>query len=134
MDDNEKQLMKVYVTAFLLTSLALCMVILCTGKARASELPSDEIIANAIYKAEGGTKTSHPYGILAHYKHTTPRQACINTIRHAKKDWNGKGNFINFLASRYAPIGAKNDPSNLNVNWIRNVNYYLKHHSKLRRG
>lgn len=86
---------------------------------------SDDQIANAIYRAEGGSATRHPYGILQHYKHTTPRQACINTIRHARKDWNGKGDFILFLGNRYCPIGAKNDPTGLNVNWIRNVKYFL---------
>jgi hypothetical protein len=86
---------------------------------------SDSQIADAIYSAEGGAKTSHPYGILAHYKHTTPRQACINTIIHARKDWNGKGDFILFLQKRYCPIGASNDPTGLNKNWLKNVNYNL---------
>jgi len=86
---------------------------------------SNNQIADAIYLAEGGAKTSHPYGILAHYKHTTPRQACINTIIHARKDWNGQGDFIEFLGSRYCPIGAKNDPTGLNKNWLKNVRYFL---------
>lgn len=83
-------------------------------------------IANAIYMAEGGNKTSHPYGILAHYKTTTPRQACINTINHALKDWDGQGDFITFLGKRYCPIGASNDPGGLNKNWVRNVHYFLE--------
>lgn len=61
-------------------------------------------IANAIYRAEGGGKTKYPYGILKKYKNTTPRQACLNTIQHAKRDWNGTGDFIEFLSKRYAPI------------------------------
>lgn len=89
------------------------------GLARAEEI-NVERLATAIYYAEGGNKTSHPYGILAHYEHTTPRQACINTINHALKDFNG-GDFITFLGSRYAPIGATNDPTNLNANWVKNV-------------
>jgi len=84
---------------------------------------SNDQIADAIFKAEN-SKT-HPYGILAHYKHTTPRQACINTIIHARKDWNGQGDFIEFLGSRYCPVGAKNDPTGLNKNWIKNVRYFL---------
>ena len=83
-----------------------------------------EKLANAIYRAENSQK--HPYGILKHYKHTTPRQACINTIRHAERDWNGKGDFIMFLGSRYCPIGAKNDPNGLNKNWVKNVKYYYE--------
>ena len=86
---------------------------------------TNEQIADAIYLAEGGSKTRHPYGILTKYKTTTPRQACINTIEHARKDWDGKGDFIDFLGSRYCPVGASNDPTNLNKHWIRNVNYFL---------
>lgn len=82
---------------------------------------SIEQIANAIYKAEGGNKTRHPYGILKKYKHTTPRQACINTIKHAKADWNGKGDFIVVLGSRYCPVNAHP----LNRNWVKNVKYFL---------
>jgi hypothetical protein len=85
---------------------------------------TNEQIANAIYKAEGGAKTSHPYGILAHYKHTSPRQACLNTIAHARRDYKGK-DLISFLGSRYCPVGARNDPQGLNVNWIKNVKYFL---------
>ena len=32
--------------------------------------------------------------------------------------------FIVFLGARYCPIGAKNDPTNLNKNWVRNVTYF----------
>ena len=87
-------------------------------------------LANAIYRAEGGTKTKYPYGIFKKYKYTTPRRACINTIDHAKRDWDGKGDFIEFLGSRYAPIGAKNDPTNLNKNWVKNVKYFYGTNAK----
>lgn len=91
---------------------------------------TDDQIADAIYLAEGGAKTRHPYGILVKYKVTTPRQACINTIRHARRDWDGKGDFIEFLGSRYAPIGADNDPRGLNRNWVKNVKYFLERSSQ----
>ena len=93
--------------------------------ALAESIYTNDQIADAIYFAEGGAHTSHPYGILAHYKHTTPRQACLNTIAHAKRDWNGNGDFICFLASRYCPVGAANDPTGLNKNWIKNVKHFL---------
>lgn len=84
-------------------------------------------LANAIYIAEGGNKTSHPYGILTHYKHTTPRQACINTIKSNLKRFNTQSkekDFIVFMSKSYCPIGAKNDPKELNRNWVKNVKYY----------
>lgn len=87
-----------------------------------------EALANAIYKAEGGSKTRHPYGILAKYKHTTPRQACINTIKSAWGRWEKAGEpgeFIAFLGKTYAPVGAANDPTGLNSNWVRNVTYFM---------
>lgn len=81
-------------------------------------------LADAIFHAEGGSKTKHPYGILKKYKTTTPRQACINTIKSNLKRWDGKGDFIEFLGKTYCPIGAKNDPTGLNKNWVKNVKYY----------
>ena len=83
-----------------------------------------EQLATAIYYAENSK--SHPYGVLVHFKHTSPRQVCINTIRHALRDWNCNGDFIEFLGSRYCPIGAKNDPKGLNKNWVKNVKHFLK--------
>lgn len=106
--------------ALLVAIWVACFVLMAT----ASYASTDEQIADAIYKAEGGAKTSHPYGILAHYKITTPRQACLNTIAHARRDFKG-GDFIEFLGSRYCPIGASNDPMGLNKNWIGNVKYFL---------
>ena len=83
-----------------------------------------ERIVDAIGKAENSKV--HPYGVIPKYKHTTPRQACRNTVNHALRDWNGKTDFISFLGSRYAPIGVKNDPKGLNKNWVKNVKYYYE--------
>ena len=79
---------------------------------------TDNEIAGAIYKAENSK--SHPYGIMAHYKHTSARQACLNTIAHARRDFKS-GDFIEFLGSRYCPVSAHP----LNKNWVKNVKYFL---------
>ncbi len=105
-------------------AITIMLILVLVALARADEVYTNNQIANAIYYAEGGAKTRHPYGILAHYKHTTPRQACLNTIAHARRDWNGKGDFIEFLGSRYCPIGADND-NGTNQFWIKNVKYFL---------
>ena len=89
-----------------------------------------EELANAIFIAEGGISTKHPYGILTKYKTTTPRQACLNTINHALRDWSGKEDFITFLGGRYCPVGASNDPLGLNKNWIRNVSRIYNERTK----
>ena len=107
------------------------LLLLCFGICFAAnwEDYSDDQIANAIYWAEGGSTTKYPYGILTKYKTTTPRQACINTIRHARRDFRGENylglDFIEFLGSRYCPVGADNDPTNLNIHWIKNVKSLL---------
>jgi hypothetical protein len=99
---------------------ALCFLVFFIGKAHAQEVDIPKL-ADSIYLAEGGAKTSHPYGILAKYNHTTPRQACINTINHALRDFKG-GDFIVFLGSRYCPPNAHP----LNQNWIKNVRYFYE--------
>ena len=82
-----------------------------------------EELCKAIYKAENSK--AHPYGILAKYKHTTPKQACKNTVNHALKDWNHSGDFIAFLGSRYCPIGSDTDNGTCK-NWTKNVKFFLQ--------
>lgn len=114
--------------AFILSCMRVCLVVLMlSGQALAAEIIDVGKLADAIYLAEGGSKTSHAYGILAKYKHTTPRQACINTINSGIKRFNKQTrekDFIVFLSRTYCPIGALNDPNNLNVNWVKNVKYF----------
>ena len=89
---------------------------------------SDTAIVNAIYIIEGGAKTKWPYGILTKYKHTSPRQACFNTVAHKRRDWlkaGRSGSFLAYLAGRYAPLNASNDPTGLNRNWERNLRAVL---------
>lgn len=120
--DEENEARRIHQLGYWAIVIAVIVIIgaVVFSMAHAEEIDIDRL-ANAIYYAEGGTKTAHPYGILAHYKHTTPRQACINTINHALRDWNGKGDFVSFLGARYCPVGAKNDPTGLNRNWVKNV-------------
>ena len=102
--------------------LAIVVFFMLSREAMAGEpFYSNDQIADAIYLAEGGAKTNHPYGILAKYVHTSPRQACLNTIAHARRDFKG-GDFIEFLGSRYCPPNAHP----LNKNWVRNVKYFLR--------
>lgn len=81
-------------------------------------------LATAIYYAEGGSHTKHPYGILAKYRNTSPREACLNTIKHRYRDWlktTRHKPYIAYLGQFYCPIGASNDPMGLNRNWVHNV-------------
>lgn len=91
--------------------------------------PDVERLSQAIFKAEGGNRAKKPFGVLSirvkdklHAK-----KICQATIRNNYKRWvkaGRKGDFINFLASKYAPVGVANDPSNLNVHWAKNVRFW----------
>jgi len=94
---------------------------------------TDAEIADAIYLAEGGAKAKVPYGILSVKvkDEAEARQVCLNTIRNNRKRFADYGHkqyatYLEFLASRYCPVGASNDPSNLNKNWLKNVRYFLE--------
>jgi hypothetical protein len=92
---------------------------------------TDGQIASAIYKAEGGPKAKKPFGILSVKceGYDGCRKVCLNTIRNNRKRFANQAvftDFLEFLASRYAPVGGvDNDPTNLNKNWLKNVRYFL---------
>lgn len=82
-----------------------------------------ERLATSILKAEGNPN----YGIISkNIKGHNFRKACIQTIQNRIHLWDGSGDFISYLGSSYAPIGAKNDPNNLNKNWVKNVTYFYR--------
>ena len=92
---------------------------------------TDQDLADAIFKAEGGHKARFLYGIVSiRYKdEAEARKICLNTIRnqhirHLKHNC-GK-DFLTCLRDRYCPLNAKNDPKGLNKNWLKNVKFYLK--------
>jgi len=92
---------------------------------------TDTEIVNAIYKSEGGSKATYLYGIRS-VKYGTPEEArriCFNTVRNNRVRFANQtkyDDYLEFLASRYCPIGASNDPKGLNVNWLSNVRYFLE--------
>lgn len=93
---------------------------------------SDEQIVRAIYLAEGGENAQYPYGIrsVKCSGESECRKVCLNTVRNNRKRFADYGKrefdtFIAFLASRFAPINAGNDPKGLNKYWLKNVNFFL---------
>ena len=98
---------------------------------------SDEEIVSAIYIIEGGNNTKYPYGIRSvHCENIKEcRQVCRNTVknnrrRYKKAGVSGTQDFIRFLADRYCPLSARNDPEGLNQYWIRNVKWFLNKENK----
>lgn len=93
---------------------------------------TDDEYVQAIYQAEG-SKATYAYGIRSvKYKDIAEaRQICYNTVKNNRKRYAEYGykdydSYISFLASRYCPVGADNDPKGLNKNWIKNVTYFLE--------
>lgn len=76
-------------------------------------------ICEAIRKTENSK--AHPYGIMVKYKHTTAKQACLNTIQHLRRKYilsGSHGDFIEFMGRTYSPPA-------INPNWVRLVKYFL---------
>lgn len=52
------------------------------------------------------------------------RAATARLVHRRYREWVGRGkpgDFLDYLRDRYAPLGAANDPTNLNVHWLPNV-------------
>lgn len=99
----------------------------------AAQVYTDEQIVEAIYKAEGGAGADYLYGIrsVRYEDAAEARRICFNTVRNNRRRYKEYGRknyatFLEFLASRYAPVGAENDPRGLNRNWLKNVKFFLK--------
>jgi len=96
----------------------------------------DFLILLAVRKAENGGPGKE-FGIVHPKAWNTDLNTqagwCASTIirnreRYAKSD--KSNDFISFLGGRYAPVGAENDPTGLNNNWIKNVKHWVKKLSK----
>ncbi|MFA5388841.1 MAG: hypothetical protein WC312_03705 [Candidatus Omnitrophota bacterium] len=106
------------------------MVILFIATARGEEY-TDEQIVRAIFLAEGGYKVQYLYGIrsVKYSDINEARRICFNTVRNNRRRYADYGykkykTYLEFLASRYCPIGCDND-SGTNKYWLRNVKYFL---------
>jgi len=87
-------------------------------------------IVAAIRYAENGT--TYQYGIIhKRCKAGYRNQAgwCAATVQKNYDRWvkaGRKGEYLAFLAKRYCPIGADNDPNDLNQHWLGNVKKFEK--------
>lgn len=101
------------------------------------QLPTETVdkIVDAIKKVENSEK--YPYGIKSikikgdtqEEREAYARKICRNTVVNNYERWQKAGktnNYISFLGSRYAPVGAPDDPRNLNSNWVKNLKSLLK--------
>lgn len=116
----------------ILTAIVIVVILVAWGVCHGDEIELNNVrLCDAIFMAEGGYKATYLYGIRS-VKYDTEEEArriCMNTIINNKKRYADYGykeydTYIEFLASRYCPIGADNDPKGLNVHWIKNVRFY----------
>jgi len=110
----------------ILVTLILCFAV----KAHAEEY-SDEQIVNAIFQVEGGYKARYLYGIrsVSYRNEAEARRICFNTVRNNRKRYADYGykqydTYLEFLASRFCPIGCDNDRGT-NKYWLKNVRWFL---------
>jgi hypothetical protein len=92
-----------------------------------------DALLDAIYIAEGGQRASVPYGLIYQRYCRDEVGWCAHIaadlVRTHYERWAGagrRGEFLEYLARRWAPIGAKNDPGGLNRHWLRNVRWALR--------
>jgi len=119
------QILLCFALFFVICALSMCL----AGSAEAREISVPRIV-DAIYLAEGGEKARKPYGILSVPcgSKAECRRIAERTVRNNFKRWadaGAEGDYLEFLARRYAPIGAENDPKGLNENWLKNVRHFL---------
>lgn len=103
--------------------LAQCFILIATV-ASAEPFYSTVEICDAIFMAEGGTKADYFYGIrsVPYRDISEAQQICFNTVRNNRKRWKNagsKGEFIDFLASKYCPSDK--------IIWAKNVRWFIKH-------
>jgi len=122
---------KTYLIGVLLATVIILLILIGTAGAQiVTPTYTDTQIVNAIYKAEGGAKATYAYGIRSVKYNTVDeaRRICFNTVRNNRKRFAKQSkytDFIDFLASRYCPVGCVNDRGT-NKYWVKNVRYFLK--------
>lgn len=88
----------------------------------------------AIREAEKGRK-GFEFGVVSAKDSdlkTQCRLACETVKNHLARfqAQSGEEDFIAFLGKSYAPLGAENDPHNLNRNWVKNVKWFYERFAK----
>lgn len=87
----------------------------------------DAALIQAVVQAEGNILKAVQCSIPSVDTREEALDVTCRSAVHAMSDWIVSGGetrqdaFLAFWASRWAPIGAANDPTHLNANWLGNV-------------
>jgi len=69
----------------------------------------------------------NPFGMGPNINYPTYGAAISALAANLSKNYFGQGlNTLGEISSKYAPVGASNDPTGLNSNWVKNVSTYYK--------
>jgi hypothetical protein len=82
-------------------------------------------VSAAVKRAENNPRN---HGVLS-VKTSNPSKVLDDSVYNNFVRWNAAGRpgkFVDFMQRRWAPIGVKNDPKNLNKNWAPNVRKFLQ--------
>jgi hypothetical protein len=71
-------------------------------------------------------KTTNPSAVLNESTTNNLDRFMVGKPSNDNYDNSNTQRFVDFMQQRWAPIGAENDPNNLNRNWAPNVRSYLK--------
>jgi hypothetical protein len=84
----------------------------------------DPALIQAVVVAEGNILKAVQCSIPSVTTREEALEITCRSASHALSDYIkviGRGPFVEFWAKRWAPVGAKNDPTSLNANWPKNV-------------
>lgn len=99
----------------------------------AGSSPALPKLVQAVIRAEGGTLDHLLKAVRCSMPETADANAaidvCCRSAVHAMSDYlmaHDHEGFVAYFASKWAPVGVANDPTNLNKNWTGNVLAGLK--------
>jgi hypothetical protein len=84
----------------------------------------DASLIQAVVRAEGNILKAVQCSLPSVKTREEALEVTCRSAAHAMSDFIKQQNaaeFVTFWGKRWAPIGAENDPKNLNANWPRNV-------------
>lgn len=90
----------------------------------AKQFGVDETLIQAVCNAEGDIVKAVQCSIPSVTTRSQALDVLCRSAVHALSDYvkaNDAAAFVAFWGARWAPIGAANDPTSLNANWIPNV-------------
>lgn len=128
---EEKKIQSFYWLWIAITiTITLSLIVVLSTPAQAESIEGYSIVTwiEAIHKAERNDN----YGILSVscIKGEACKKVCARTVRNNYHRWlktEQNISFLHFLGQRYCPNGAANDPTGLNQNWEKNVQWFLNH-------